>query len=368
MVDWLRQWILVSNRHSLFLSTRTAWSTASPDSQCKSWISISLARLPTNYSDLGTPRLAWTFSRWTYREVVITAWADIRGGGVSVVLRRSNSSKIWAWSCQIAWWAFWRAITRASTTSICTWLASWRTTCRTVRSVQRWLAWSASSSAGSSTVIVSGTRTPDRSTALPQVGREKECLLETEKLFPISNWSNFTEQLAEIKKVTLARLLCDNGDYIEYMQPLALILPRYWWNKKVSCQRYSKVARLEVSKFFSQFLRFSNSPASRFPAPAVSLSRKCACCLGRPTRAERSELEALNSWTDHLGPPFTQHHNEIDSYGHKPLFALSLLVRRFRQRNKCVQIITLVSQKFSIKHPEWFQVAFIAIECFLELQ
>lgn len=55
-----------------------------------------------------------------------------------------------------------------------------------------------------------------------------------------------SDQLAEIKKVTLARLLCDNGDYIEYMQPNAFILPQYWWNKKVSCQRY--LGDFKVSK------------------------------------------------------------------------------------------------------------------------
>jgi len=42
-------------------------------------------------------------------------------------------------------------------------------------------------------------------------------------------------QLAEIKKVTIARLFCDNGEDIEIMQPHAFILPKYWWNKKVSC-------------------------------------------------------------------------------------------------------------------------------------
>ena len=31
-----------------------------------------------------------------------------------------------------------------------------------------------------------------------------------------------SEQLAEIRKVTLARLLCDNGDAMDFMQPMAM--------------------------------------------------------------------------------------------------------------------------------------------------
>jgi len=43
------------------------------------------------------------------------------------------------------------------------------------------------------------------------------------------------EQLAEIKKVSIARLFCDNGNDIKKMQPHAFIVPNYWWNKRVSC-------------------------------------------------------------------------------------------------------------------------------------
>ena len=33
------------------------------------------------------------------------------------------------------------------------------------------------------------------------------------------NDSCFTEQLLEIRKASISRLFCDNGDYIENMQP-----------------------------------------------------------------------------------------------------------------------------------------------------
>lgn len=36
-------------------------------------------------------------------------------------------------------------------------------------------------------------------------------------------------QLKEIRKSSLARVLCDNGDRIEFMQPLAMVQPFRWW-------------------------------------------------------------------------------------------------------------------------------------------
>lgn len=42
-------------------------------------------------------------------------------------------------------------------------------------------------------------------------------------------------QLAEIKRVSMARLICDNSDFIERIQPLAFLRPTEW-NPKVPCE------------------------------------------------------------------------------------------------------------------------------------
>lgn len=49
--------------------------------------------------------------------------------------------------------------------------------------------------------------------------------------------SSFTPgQLREIKKVTIANLLCLNGDDITKIQPFAMRLPHPIYNQKVSCE------------------------------------------------------------------------------------------------------------------------------------
>ncbi len=49
--------------------------------------------------------------------------------------------------------------------------------------------------------------------------------------------SSFTlEQLEEIRKVKLSRLLCDNGDEMESMQVYAMVLPDHEINPRVPCK------------------------------------------------------------------------------------------------------------------------------------
>ncbi|CAG2107774.1 unnamed protein product, partial [Medioppia subpectinata] len=48
------------------------------------------------------------------------------------------------------------------------------------------------------------------------------------------------DQLREIRKTSLARLICDNGDQIKIMQPLAFLQPINW-NARISCDKIAKV-------------------------------------------------------------------------------------------------------------------------------
>ena len=49
------------------------------------------------------------------------------------------------------------------------------------------------------------------------------------------NLPYFTDQLNEIRKSSLARLICDNTQDIEDVQPLALELPDEEFNPKIYC-------------------------------------------------------------------------------------------------------------------------------------
>lgn len=54
--------------------------------------------------------------------------------------------------------------------------------------------------------------------------------------------SSFTPaQLKEIKKITLAKILCTNGDDIPKIQPWALRLPHPIYNAKVSCDQLPSI-------------------------------------------------------------------------------------------------------------------------------
>ncbi|KAK7082159.1 hypothetical protein SK128_006279 [Halocaridina rubra] len=62
--------------------------------------------------------------------------------------------------------------------------------------------------------------------------------------------TSFTEaQLFEIRQASWARILCDNGDHIKYMQPLAFHQPK-GLNKHVSCKDYS-IPRIDLTPWIS---------------------------------------------------------------------------------------------------------------------
>jgi peroxidase len=65
-----------------------------------------------------------------------------------------------------------------------------------------------------------------------------------------SGWpSSFTlEQLAEIRKVRLSRIFCDNADDIESIQVHAMVLPDHEINPRVSCKSH-ELPRMDLSKW-----------------------------------------------------------------------------------------------------------------------
>ena len=61
--------------------------------------------------------------------------------------------------------------------------------------------------------------------------------------------SSFTlEQLTEIRKIKLSRVLCDNSDDLETMQIYSMVLPDHEINPRVSC-RSGVLPKLDLSKW-----------------------------------------------------------------------------------------------------------------------
>lgn len=61
--------------------------------------------------------------------------------------------------------------------------------------------------------------------------------------------SSFTlEQLNEIRKVKLSRLICDNGDDVDSMQVYAMVLPDHDINPRVPCKS-GVLKRIDFSKW-----------------------------------------------------------------------------------------------------------------------
>ena len=61
--------------------------------------------------------------------------------------------------------------------------------------------------------------------------------------------SSFTsQQLAEIRKVKLSRIICDNSDHIETVQVYPMVLPDHKINPRVSCKS-SVLPQIDFSKW-----------------------------------------------------------------------------------------------------------------------
>ncbi|ODM96552.1 Chorion peroxidase [Orchesella cincta] len=54
------------------------------------------------------------------------------------------------------------------------------------------------------------------------------------------------EQLGEIRKVTFARILCDNGDDLEALQPAAFLQADFDFNSLVDCKRSTRIPRMNL--------------------------------------------------------------------------------------------------------------------------
>ena len=57
------------------------------------------------------------------------------------------------------------------------------------------------------------------------------------------------EELKEIRKVSLARILCDNTEGMNKMQPQAFLTSNSGDNKEVSCDDTSKILKLDITPF-----------------------------------------------------------------------------------------------------------------------
>ena len=58
-----------------------------------------------------------------------------------------------------------------------------------------------------------------------------------------------TEELKEIRKVSLARILCDNTKDVTKMQPHAFMTSNSKDNREVSCDDTSKIPKLDITQF-----------------------------------------------------------------------------------------------------------------------
>ena len=100
------------------------------------------------------------------------------------------------------------------------------------------------------------------------IGRQYHNLRKGDRFwYENGGWpSSFTiEQLAEVRKFTMARLLCDNTDRISTVQMRVFVLPDHKINPRVSCHS-GVLPRLDLTKWIDDNPRssFTSSSETRF--------------------------------------------------------------------------------------------------------
>ena len=68
------------------------------------------------------------------------------------------------------------------------------------------------------------------------------------------------EELKEIRKVSLARILCDNTEGMNKMQPQAFLTSNSGDNKEVSCDDTTNIPKLDITPFRGVGEAFTPTP------------------------------------------------------------------------------------------------------------
>ena len=68
------------------------------------------------------------------------------------------------------------------------------------------------------------------------------------------------EELKEIRKVSLARILCDNTEGMNKMQPQAFLTSNSGDNKEVSCDDTTNIPKLDITPFRGVGAAFTPTP------------------------------------------------------------------------------------------------------------
>ena len=71
------------------------------------------------------------------------------------------------------------------------------------------------------------------------------------------------DELKEIRKVSLARILCDNTEGMNKMQPQAFLTSNSRDNKEVSCDDTTNIPKLDITPFRGVGSAFTPTPATR---------------------------------------------------------------------------------------------------------
>ena len=77
------------------------------------------------------------------------------------------------------------------------------------------------------------------------------------------------EELKEIRKVSLARILCDNTEGVNKMQPQAFLTSNSRDNKEVSCDDTTNIPKLDITPFRGVGAAFTPTPTPTPTTPTL---------------------------------------------------------------------------------------------------